>query len=123
MIASLNQIVPRLKKLLLMLSSERDGEIVNAARLIGTTLRGVGADWHDLVAGLLTSARTATQSAPNDRELNWHAMREFCLQHSELLRPREFEFVTGLGNWRGQLTERQSAWLNAIHARVRRAAA
>ena len=108
MIASLNQIVPRLKKLLLMLSSERDGEIVNAARLINTTLRGVGADWHDLVAGLLTSARTATQSAPNDRELNW---------------PRELEFVTGLGNWRGQLTERQSAWLNAIHARVRRAAA
>jgi hypothetical protein len=124
MIASLKQIAPRLKKLLLMLSSERDGEIVNAARLINTTLRGAGADWHDLVAGLLTT-RAATQSARdrNDDDLDWRAMREFCLQHLHLLRPREQEFITGLGNWHGPLTEKQAAWLRAIHARVGRAAA
>jgi hypothetical protein len=124
MIASLNQIAPRLKKLLLMLSSERDGEIVNAARLINTTLRGDGADWHDLVAGLLTT-RAATQSARNgnDHDLDRHAMREFCLQHLHLLRPREHEFIASLGDWRGSLTEKQSAWLSSIYARVRRATA
>jgi hypothetical protein len=118
MIAPLNQIAPRLKKLLLMLSSERDGEIINAARLIGTTLRSAGADWHDLVAGLLTTRRIET-----DTNGDWCAMREFCLRHSELLRSREHEFITGLGAWHGPLTEKQSAWLSAIHARVRRATA
>jgi hypothetical protein len=107
MIAPLNQIAPRLKKLLLMLSPERDGEIVNAAHLIGTTLRGAGADWHDLVTGLLTPARAATQSAHdrNDRNLDWHAMREFYLQHLHLLRPCEHEFIASLGDWRSPLTE------------------
>src|SRR5262249_2960317 len=125
MIAPLNQIAPRLKKLLLMLSSERDGEIVNAARLINRTLRGAGADWHDLVAGLLTPARAPTQTARdrNDGDLDWRAMREFCLQHLYLLRPREHEFIASLGGWRGLLTEKQSAWLSSIYARVRRATA
>jgi hypothetical protein len=127
MIASLAQIAPRLKKLLLMLSSERDGEVVNAARLINTTLRGADADWHDLVAGLLTPARAAQfahdRNNQNNRDLDWHAMREFCLQHLHLLRPREHEFIMSLADWRGQLTEKQADWLNSIHARLKRAAA
>jgi hypothetical protein len=123
MIASLRQIAPRLKKLLLMLSSNRDGEVVNAARLIGTTLHSIGADWHDLVGGLLTPVRRRPQASydsDTDEAGDWHARQEFCLQHPELLRPREFEFLTDLDRWRGPLTEKQAAWLNSIHARVRR---
>jgi hypothetical protein len=125
----LAEIGPRLKKLLLMLSSEQPGEVINAARLIGTTLRGVGADWHDLTAGLLTpataphSARWSAGETWDEDDLDWHAMREFCLQHPELLRSREREFMDSIGDWRGQLTEKQFAWLNSIHARVRRATA
>jgi len=121
--ARLAEIGPKLRKLLLMLSSERDGEVVNAARLIGRTLRGAGADWHDLVTGLLAPGRTAAQAArdKDDRDLDWHVKREFLLQHLHLLRPREHEFIDSLGDWRGQLTEKQSGWLSAIHARVRRA--
>jgi hypothetical protein len=48
MTVRLDQIAPRLKKLLLMLSSDRDGEVVNAARLIGSTLQNAGRSWHDL---------------------------------------------------------------------------
>ena len=124
MMTRLAEIGPKLKKLLLMLSSEQPGEVINAARLIGTTLRGVGADWHDLTAGLLTPV-TATHSvrSRDEDDLDWHAMREFCLQHSDLLRPREQEFINDLTDWRGQLTEKQSAWLHSIYARVRRATA
>jgi hypothetical protein len=119
----LAEIGPKLKKLLLMLSSDQPGEVINAAHLIDTTLRGVGADWHDLTAGLLTPV-TATHSARRgDDDLDWHAMREFCLRHSALLRPREREFMDSIGDWRGQLTDKQFAWLNSIHARVRRATA
>ena len=50
---ALATIAPRLRKLLLMLSSSADGEVVGAARAIGRALRGAGADWHAL-AGLLT---------------------------------------------------------------------
>ena len=49
-------------------------------------------------------------------------MRAFCLDHADLLHPREQEFVSDLGRWRGGLTEKQSAWLHAIYARVRRMA-
>jgi hypothetical protein len=123
MIARLTQIAPRLKKLLLMLSSPQPGEVVNAARLIDTTLRGAGADWHDLTAGLLVPTATRSSHDNDDRDLDWHVMREFCLQHLHLLRPREHEFITSLSDWHGHLTEKQSAWLSSIYARVRRATA
>ena len=123
MIAPLSQIAPRLKKLLLMLSSDRDGEVINAVHLIDAALRGVGADWHDLVGGLLAPTGTQSSHDNDDRDLDWRVMREFCLQHLHLLRPREHEFITSLGEWHGHPTERQSAWLSSIYARVRRAAA
>jgi hypothetical protein len=123
MIAPLAQIAPRLKKLILMLSSDRDGEVVNAARAINNTLHSAGHDWHDLAARLLMPAKTATHVARDSDDRDPDVMREFCLQHQQLLRPRELEFVVSLSDWRGRLTEKQFAWLSAIHARVQREAA
>ncbi len=48
----LTLIAPRLCKLLLMLSSPHDGEVVAAARAIAAALNNAGHDWHDLVKGL-----------------------------------------------------------------------
>jgi hypothetical protein len=125
-ISPLNQIAPRLKKLLLMLSSDRDGEVVNAARLIGSTLRDAGHDWHDL-AGALTESppskarpRRPPPRDPDPPDGDWRAMREFCLNHMHLVRSREYEFLADLDRWHGELTEKQAAWLHAIYARVRR---
>jgi hypothetical protein len=120
----------RLTKLLLMLSSDRDGEVVAAVRAIDRTLKDAGADWHDFAARLLVSAKarsshraTRARRTETNTDGNWHEMREFCLRHSVLLRSRELEFVTGLGGWRGDLTEKQLAWLSAIHEGLRRHAA
>jgi hypothetical protein len=115
----------RLEKLLLMLSSDQPGEVVNAARAIGRTLRDNGSDWHDLARRLLVpareSARKTSDYSTGNSSKDWRALRGYCLQHEYMLRPREHEFVNGLGAWRGDLTEKQSAWLIAIHQRLRRA--
>lgn len=49
----ISRISARLRALILMLSSDQDGEVVNAARLIGATLRSQQLDWHDLAKALL----------------------------------------------------------------------
>ena len=117
-----NDIATRLKKLLLMLSSEREGEVVNAARLIGSTLRGAGSDWHDLAAGLVAPVAPPARNPPprHDNADDWRAMRAFCLSNTHLLLIREREFLLDLERWRGNLTEKQFAWLASIHMRVRR---
>ena len=121
---TITPIASRLTKLLLMLSSDNDGEVLNAARAIGRMLQEHDADWHDLVGILLTLDRpqeeTRTYDDEND-DIDWHLKRNFCLvAFSHLLRPRERDFVRSLGHWRGRLTSKQSDWLNAIYARLRR---
>jgi hypothetical protein len=108
----------RLEKLLLMLSSSQDGEVVNAARAIGRALQADGHDWHDLARQL--SAPTQTKQAPPHQNNNtdWRAMREYCLQHDGRLRQSESKFLENLGSWRGDLTEKQHAWLVAIYQRL-----
>jgi hypothetical protein len=110
-----DQAAPKLRKLLLMLSSNQDGEVISAARAIGRALQSANADWHDL-AGRLLDPRPSPPPPP----LGWKAKRKFCLRHEHLLRPREHQFVLGLGNWDGDLTEKQEAWLSSIYARIRR---
>ena len=61
---------PKLSKLILLLSSNQDGEVVAAARAIGRTLSGAGMDWHNLVKALTTppvppaNPSNATSSGP-----------------------------------------------------------
>jgi hypothetical protein len=126
MMGRLDSVAERLKKLLLMLSSDRDGEVVNAARLIDSTLRTTGSDWHDL-AGALTErgARPRPQRPPPLRDespANWREQRDYCLERRGLLRGRELEFLTSLIHWRGMLTDKQASWLTAIYQRLRRTA-
>jgi hypothetical protein len=111
----------RLKKLLLMLSSSSEGEVVNAARLIDSTLRDAGSDWHDLAGTLTSRPRPNHQPPPrDDGPLDWRQQRDFCLEHRRLLRGRELDFLTDLIHWRGLLTDKQASWLAAIYQRLRR---
>lgn len=121
MSASLATIAPRLRQLILMLSSNQAGEVVAAAAAIERTLQANGHDWHELADRVLSDARQPKRARPNDGKTgDWRAMCEVCLRHAHLLRSREQEFVSDLGDWRGRPTEKQLAWLSAIYARVRR---
>jgi hypothetical protein len=113
----------RLEKLFLMLSSDHPGEVVAAAQAIGRALKADGSDWHVLASRLKNpdkpKSRKAARDAPPD---DWHVMHEFCLdrdhRRDHRLRPREREFIDSIGNWRGDLTEKQYAWLVAIYQRL-----
>jgi hypothetical protein len=127
----LTEIAPKLSKLVLLLSSDQPGEAAAAAAAIGRTLRTVGCDWHDLASVLQAGPqpqpqpqqpRAQRQRAPWDYPTaDWRELCDVCLERRLLLSSRETEFIESLGEWRGNLTEKQLAWLFAIHARVKRA--
>jgi hypothetical protein len=111
----------RVSKLVLMLSSQHDGEVVSAARAISRTLKSTGADWHDLVAGL---TRQPTSRAPHEADdtvdpKDWREMRQVCLDQLQRLREREQKFIDSIGNWNGDLTDKQFQWLKSIYLRVK----
>jgi hypothetical protein len=112
---TLSKIAPRLKCLVLMLSSDRDGEVVNAARAIGRTLQSAGTDWHDLAKHLVAEPPHNTKKSD---AVDWRVMHSFCLQRASLLNPREQQFINDLCRWRGALTSKQRSWLEAIHDRL-----
>jgi hypothetical protein len=111
------QIKPRLRQLLLLLSSDQPGEVIAAAAAIKRTLRSGGCDFHDLVAGLTASPSLAPNSQASS-DGDWRAMRDVCMKHQNRLSAREMEIVTDLGRWRGKLTPKQSDWLQAIYDRL-----
>lgn len=61
-------IAPKLAKLLPLLASDHDGEVVATARAIGRTLVAAGLDWHALAAAL-----TQPASEPSVNGFDWRA--------------------------------------------------
>jgi len=55
-------VAPKLAKLILLLGSDQDGEVLAAARAIGRTLGAVKADWHDLVRALTVEEEPDAQA-------------------------------------------------------------
>jgi hypothetical protein len=105
----------RFRQIMLMLSSDKPGEVAAAAAAVTRHLQSIGATWHDLVDLVVAKAE---QSGGRDSSGDWRAMREECLRHRDRLREREAEFLDSIGAWRGDLTEKQHGWLAAIHARL-----
>jgi hypothetical protein len=101
-------------KLLGMCGSDHAGERATAALKADQLVRGCGLTWADLIN--VPAQHIARENLPDD----WRAMRNFCLQHPDLLRSRELTFVEDLTCWRGMLTSTQKSWLISIFARVNR---
>ena len=100
--------IPRLRKLLLMLSSDKPGEVASAAAAITRALAAAGSDWHDLANSLTTETpklKLVTRTRDDDDE-EWREMHAYCQQRAHLLRPRERAFLDSLEDWCGELTPR-----------------
>jgi hypothetical protein len=69
-------ITPTLAKLIVMLSSDRDGEILATVAAIGRVLAANRVDWHDFAAAMLSPIE------------DWHELISFCLLHSSQLTPK-----------------------------------
>ena len=132
----------RLAKLLKMLSSNHDGEVLAAARAIQRTLYDAGADIHELAerikGGRLSEAEmqknyntayangknaAATDAGfSNVDESTWHEMANFCAERDDRLTTREREFVSDMVSWtaRREPTEKQGRWLHLLYVRLGR---
>ena len=124
MSSRISAIAPKLEKLVLMLSSDQPGEVVAAAAAIKRTLRTAGADFHDLARGLIgtaTSSSSSSSTSSSSREdRDWRPLHAYCKCHLDELSSREQDFMSTLDRWKGNITERQRTWLEAIHDRLRR---
>jgi hypothetical protein len=121
-VTSLTTVAPRLSQLIRLLGSDRDGEVVAAARAIQRTLATVGQDFHDL-ADVVESA--PERSPPGQEPAHHHrgcedhrAMARWLLNRGARLSPKEWSFVADMAKRFGSLSERQEAWLLAIYERV-----
>jgi len=136
----------RLEKLLKLLTSDKDGEVIAAARAIKRTLDGTGADIHELAArvkggGKLSKAEmqkiydAGVEAGKNDAAVDtgfnsvdgtksWHEMALYCEKQisSSRLYPREREFIEDMVRWteRREPSEKQGKWLHAIYIRLGR---
>jgi len=107
MSAALAAIAPQLGKLVLLLSSSHDGEIVAAARAIDRVLRANGRDWHDFAQALCSADQR-----------DWQDTLAFCAAHMAALNSRECEFLRGIARQRSDLTPKQRDWLESIAAKL-----
>jgi hypothetical protein len=104
----------KLHKLILLLSSDVDGEVLGAARAIGRTLQTAGRDWHDLADALTHDDRANDKPTTPD----WRTAVSDCLAHVEWLTPREVSFLRNIRR-ASRISAKQSAWLTDIWEQVR----
>jgi hypothetical protein len=141
--STLAPIADKLGKLIRLLSSDKDGEVLAAAHAIRRTLNSEKLTIHDLAEGLAAGDRKFTESdaqeiyrrgrADGRREADhdggfrnvdeptWHEIARECEAASGRLSEREREFVSDMWTVRnGEPTEKQAKWLRSIYTRVRR---
>jgi hypothetical protein len=135
----------KLEKLIKLLSSDRDGEVLAAVRAIQRTLNGAGTDIHELAArvkgGKLSNAEmqkiynAGVEAGKNDAAVDkgfssvdgtksWHEMALYCEEHinSSRLYPNEPGFIKDMVRWteRREPSEKQGEWLHKIYIRLGR---
>jgi len=133
--------VEKIEKLLkVALSSDKDGEVLAAARAITRTLSGAGSDIHELAArvkgiseadlqrifdaGVEQGKDTAAAAAgfKSTEGPTFYEMALFCEERSEHLNGKEQGFVSDMVRWcaRREPTEKQAKWLHVLWVRLGR---
>jgi hypothetical protein len=120
----------KLGKLLRMLSSDKDGEVLAATVAIRRTLENEGTGIHALAHALCRPEPLAEEKTQRARDTDWseasatdwHYVACECDERSGFLTSREQKFVADMVTWTEWRapTEKQQAWLLGILNRVRR---
>jgi hypothetical protein len=133
----------KLEKLLKLLASDKDGEVIAAAHAIKRTLESAGADIHELAArfkgGKLSEAEmkriydagvqdgkdaaAAAQGFSNTEGPSYYEMAKYCIEHSDgRLTSKERGFVEDMTRWcaRREPTEKQGKWLHVLYVKLGR---
>jgi hypothetical protein len=118
MTTALATIAPTVGKLIRMLGSDREGEVIASAHALRRVLQGAGLDLHDLAQVIEMPVRPII--SPDVEDTDWRDMASFCRKHARELSERERAFVLSMVKWHGEPSERQLDWLSVIFERVAR---
>lgn len=112
---------PRLAKLIPMLGTDRDGELVGTVHAIRRTLKSAGCDLHDLAEVVERAALPVVVEQPRQEgspapELKpWQVLAMHCIRAGAgRLKPVEADFLRDMIHWPGEPSEKQARWLDAI---------
>lgn len=115
-------VAPQLSRLIPLLASDQDGEVVATARAIGRILTGKGLDWHALSQALSEIKRLSFQVSPPRTKPSPREMAAWCRDHgSGCLSPREREFIRSIAArlaHGGSPTTRQIGLLASIYLKL-----
>lgn len=120
-------LAPRLKKLIPMLATDHDGEVVATVRAISRTLESAGLDLHDLVEALCKSTPAAYASAPpqNPEPAPPASLRDIAIwlrtHATHRMTYKEQTFVRDMAsrlNEGRQASTKQANWLQTIFYRL-----
>ena len=92
-----------LAKLLGLLGSDHDGEIVAAGRKAHQFIRCLGLTWADVIF------------CPPE---SWWDMATDCTRQAQRLNDRERDFIRNIARLRRPPTDKQLAWLQSIYERL-----
>jgi hypothetical protein len=121
--ANLTTIAPKLAKMLLMLSSDCDHEVVAAARAIDNTLQSAGFDWHDLAAAVHRMPIESDAGADWCKQRDERSNISWCLSRRFLLSVQDREFLENIREQRKPLSPKQQQWLSDICKKLERTVA
>jgi hypothetical protein len=119
MSSGLTTIGPQLGRLLPLLGSNHDSEVVATERAIGRVLQGAGCDWHDLVKALLpTPAPIDAADLPSEKSaILW------CFHRRHELTLRDHQLIENLTDRHKPLSPKQQKWPRDIREKLERGAA
>ncbi len=102
-----------------LLSSDKDGEVVAAARAASRLLQPHGVTVAQLVEAALTPTPWREAHRPDPvRAVDHRHLARMCLAMAALLNEWEIGFLTNLARWDGPLTAKQRAKLNAVATKI-----
>ena len=106
----------RLSKLIPVLGSDKDGEIIAAAAAISRCLDAAGRDWHDIAAATVRGWSVPAVVKPQTITLReWQDLARRCLQAGGgTLGETEFDFLRNILTRLTEPSEKQWRWLIAI---------
>jgi hypothetical protein len=117
--------IPKIDRLVRLLSSPVDGERLGAVHALERVLKAAGASFHDLADRIVNVPQAGRQSRqePPPRDELWpinQALAKRLLDaYQGPLTPWGCEFLTSIVGWRGGLRPKQRSTLEGIHRRAR----
>jgi hypothetical protein len=116
---ALAPIAPKIAKLIPLLSSDKDGEVLAATRAIERTLKSAGLDLHALAAAIGDPPPVPPEILPTTQA----EIAAWCVRHDNgFFEDRQRQFVIDMVRLLAAgatLTERQAGWLKILYARLR----